>query len=196
MKKQLCVLLVLTLALLLGSQSAVALNLTGVDVSYGLPDSTTYGTGWYTDYGFKSDQTGSSYLEAFCVDPEFLNLKYDYELIAVPDSLNAQAVALATEWFHGTRYSGSTKSMYQVAIWTVLGMGSYDGSSDIINSLTESTYAPSGSGALSLARSPIGGNGPGSQDYLIAVPEPGNMLLMGTGLIVLVGIGRRRIFKK
>jgi hypothetical protein len=29
-----------------------------------------------------------------------------------------------------------------------------------------------------------------------SVPEPGNMILMGTGLIVFVGIGRRRLFKK
>ncbi|MGV7223767.1 MAG: hypothetical protein ACQ9MH_19855 [Nitrospinales bacterium] len=34
------------------------------------------------------------------------------------------------------------------------------------------------------------------EESLMTVPKPRNMILMGIGLIVLVGVVRRRIFKK
>ncbi len=57
-----------------------------------------------------------------------------------------------------------------------------------------------GSGADWIWGTPLApGSGEGEYQIFrtqVNIPEPGNMLLMGTGLIVLVGIGRRRVFKK
>ena len=194
-----CLSLLFTILLVFGAANTYALPLTNVQVTYG---GASFG-GWATVYNFNADEIDGPYA-AFCVDPASLNTSYDYELISVPSQLNIVA-KFADHFFEGVGGFSASQRDYQIAIWDQLGIKDYasgiDGVDNILAGLGVGGYWEnySRTGLMSLAHSPIGGVGGGdSQDYLIgaSVPEPATLLLLGTGMLGIAIVGRKKRFKK
>jgi len=158
---------------------------------------------YYAEYFFKAEELGSSYLDAFCVDPTALasvepisgyTLTYDLDYYGV-------ASKIADYYFHysGTEY---VQKDFQVAIWHYLDVVSWPNDNDIYDAaknILNATFINGGSwdnyqlqGWIAVAEH---GN---SQNYMIGghhAPEPATMLLFGTGLIGLAGVSRRKLAK-
>ncbi len=165
----------------------------------------------------KDWDSDTSLFYTYCVERD-VTFRYDRKLkvTGITPLYDDDAIARIYLWY----LSGETTSMgysptdIQAAIWVRLGQGLPSGypsySSNFQNLLTSADNYISDNNwknenkvaVMNLMKKKRGGRECGewidAQDQLVAasVPEPGNMLLMGTGLIVFAGIGRRRLFKK
>lgn len=171
----------------------------------------------YLDYGAVID--GQTY-EAFCVEDAWaLSGSNTYTLLEVNDTLEDNTSDFQkyeqAAWIAESYYL-TDKAAAQIAIWELMFDDTVDLSTgnfyvvnvdedilnvakSIVDSLNSIPVVPSSNWVLAVNPT-IGENDQfgveSSQNYLIRrVPEPTQMLLFGTGLIVLAGIGRKRFFK-
>jgi len=200
--------------------SAGSLGTGTLNVSWSFP----YGGGYYTDYDGKVASSfgySTDWEEIFCVSHDNANgteLVKFYTINADLNSLVAglydkmiKAAWIADNW---TSYITNTMTAYDIdvlkgeaqkAVWKVMGVmdiiGS-DGTDKLIYNEVLDYFSKYGNYSTSnwvYAYSSTSYGDYNYQDYLTpmsSVPEPTQMLLFGTGLIALAGIGRKRFLKK
>ncbi|MEJ2247899.1 MAG: PEP-CTERM sorting domain-containing protein [Acidobacteriota bacterium] len=185
-------LLVSTVALADGLPVTVDLEFQGVDPGI------NYYNGWPTGHHIVeiTNSPGGVYdsvFYGFCVDPASAeDTPTPYTLIYVPENL--YGAAWVFENFEGL---GESASNAQVAIWNLAipGLPPMTGPQqslfDSANTAVGEGYIPPDS--ILLAYSPAGAGESFDvpfQDFLIRVPEPGSILLLGLGLLGVATVSR------
>jgi len=155
-----------------------------------------YNGGAYAGFYVVEIQNWGQYA-GFCVDPAFSNNAYSaYELHPVSGLNSAYAGAAYLLNKYQSYYGDSTKNneatKIQLAIWdlvmnTLSGAGSFSAEGwDYSFYLAEAQANLNfNAGGYYVAGSPIGGSYYGyyAQDYIIHVPEPGLIILLGLGIM-------------
>ena len=180
--------------LLVGGTAAYALPLQGDSLTNAQARGAggTSFSGYQTHYEFKADELGGEFQTSFCVDPRRLinnnsTWTIDYNFTGV----DVTAAQLGAYYFSGAGLLYS-RSAFQVAIWSLYNPTIGANHRNFLNVaalLDDNAWKNLSTSGFAIARSTLG------QDQLVQVPEPGTMLLLGTGLIGLAAFGRRKFAK-
>ena len=187
--------------ILLGANTSQATPLSNVSIGWSNIDwhlSIDGQRGYYTNYTFYADEIGEKI--AFCVENVGINDKASYELI-VP--INSDAANTASQFFYDSGF-GYSQAATQIAIWDIVFDGAdglnvghvrYDSNTglyDEIQAILASYTSYSLAGPIWQAHAPAEGTCKNSQDYLVSVPDASIMWLLGTALIMLGILGRKK----
>jgi hypothetical protein len=191
--------------------SAGSLELSDVELTV---KGTGSGTFWFAGLGtlsgvemdYKVSVNDGKWLEAFCVENKYsgpADSLYDVYSIDATDTANLITAAWIAE-----KYYISDKQSAQIAIWeTVLGSnfsiidyGTGGTALEVANILADAALNAKLVSGWHYAVNPTASERDTKTDYqnfiYRSVPEPTQMLLLGTALIGLAGIGRKKFFKK
>ena len=172
----------------------------GYDNPYG---SISYDSGstwglYYLDYRVAIDgmNDGDFIYGTFCLEADTLltTSPVTYTLTPLYDDPDYLAAAWIAE-----NYLATQKDDAQVAIWEIMMDEAFNLSGGIFRSTYDTAsvyaiydaYASAAAGGIVLGSNWVVAVNESYQDFLVNVPEPPSILLLGMGMIGLAGVGRR-----